>query len=63
MYNTHRNIMLFILFTGCNINGCNECQDRNYVCEECDNDLMPTMDRYECGSELVVLKYNITLPV
>ena len=36
-------------FLGCSISGCVECQDRNFVCEECNDDLEPTLDQYECA--------------
>ena len=40
------------LYLGCIISGCEECQDRNYVCEDCDEELIPTLDQYSCGSKL-----------
>ena len=39
------------LYLGCTISGCEKCQDRNYVCEDCGEELIPTLDQYSCGSK------------
>ena len=42
---------MYNLYLGCTISGCEKCQDRKYVCEDCDEELIPTLDQYSCGSK------------
>ena len=45
----------------CSIEGCSDCRDRGFICDECEADLTQTADDTGCGSKNRFLSFLVCL--